>query len=242
MDKLKNKQAITKFNIQELFSPVKSFIMRIIIFNHWVLAGLLAIYLSACSGNRTEPSYTAARVDSLHKAFAQYIEEKNKQFKTADWSPLKQEDKGHFKGLNYYPYDESFRFRGAIKRYDRPDSITVLGTREGDLRPALRFGYFEFQIDDKTQRLEIIKILPRHPGGSAHLFLGFWDATSGVDTYAGGRYVDIGENDQDSYVIDFNYAYNPYCAYNERYSCAIPPLENRLEIALTCGEKNFKDH
>ena len=213
-----------------------------IIFYYTAFAGLLAIYLSACSGKRAEPSYTAAQVDSLQKAFTQYIEEKNEQFKAADWSPLKPEDKNHFKGLNYYPYDVSFRFRGAVKRYNQPDSITVLGTREGDLRPALQFGYFEFKKDGKKQRLEIIKILPRRPGGSAHLFLGFWDATSEVDTYGGGRYVDIEENDQDRYVIDFNYAYNPYCAYNERYSCAIPPLENRLEVALTCGEKNFKYH
>lgn len=212
------------------------------VFYFVAFAGLFAVFLSACSGNRTDTSGTVARIDSLQKAFTQYVEEKNEQFKTADWSPLKPEDKNHFKGLNYYPYDVSFRFQGTVKRYDRPDSITVLGTREGDLRPALRFGYFEFKKDGKTQRLEIIKILPRHTGASDHLFLGFWDATSGVDTYDGGRYVDIEENDQDSYVIDFNYAYNPYCAYNERYSCAIPPLENRLPIALTCGEKKFKDH
>ncbi|NIU01421.1 MAG: DUF1684 domain-containing protein, partial [Nitrosopumilaceae archaeon] len=72
--------------------------------------------------------------------------------------------------------------------------------------------------------------------------LGFTDKTSGDETYGGGRYIDLVEHDRNHYVIDFNKAYNPYCAYNPKYSCAIPPEENHLAIAVTAGEKIFKEH
>jgi len=205
---------------------------------------LLFIFLfsHSCSTDKPGQPYNQNTIDSLQSAFIEHTTAKDNEFKTADWSPLTAEDKIAFTGLKYFPYDPSFRFEGPIIKYTNPDSITILGSREGDVRSALKFGYFEFEKKDQKHRLEIIKILPRREGADEHLFLGFWDATSDLETYAGGRYLDIKENQKNHYIIDFNYAYNPYCAYSDRYSCAIPILESRLSIAITCGEKIFKKH
>jgi len=203
---------------------------------------LFFILFSACQINQQKSTYSAKEIDSLKTVFAQYLQSTEKDFKTADWSPLTDSDKAEFEHLDYYTYDVSWRYEGPIHIYDTPDSLKILGSKEGDIRPAIKFGYFEFEREAATHQLQIIKIFPTRPGRQAHLFLGFWDETSSGETYGGGRYINIEENEQNFYIIDFNYAYNPYCAYSSRYSCAVPPLENSLNIAVTAGEKFFKDH
>jgi len=198
--------------------------------------------LFSCNTKPHRPSFSQAQIDSLAKACLNYRRQTEADFKTASWSPLTAEDKTHFTHLNYFPYDISWRYVLTVHLYNKPDSTTILGSRTGDVRPALRYGYILFTRKGKDQRLEIIKILPRKPQGPAHLFLGFWDETSGSQSYAGGRYIDMEENSANQYIIDFNYAYNPYCAYSHRYSCAIPPLENHLTVAVRAGEKKYKEH
>ena len=202
--------------------------------------------LFSCQTKQQKPTYSQQQIDSLQTEFAKYKAEKDSSFLNASWSPLLDSDKVDFKGLHYFPYDPTWRFVGPIHTYDNPDSILIVGTKHGkgrnDLRPALKFGYFAFEREGKQYRLEIIKILPRKPGGEAYLFLGFWDETSGKQTYPGGRYIEMEKTAKNNYVVDFNYAYNPYCAYNPRYSCAIPPLENRLAVAVRAGEKIYKEH
>lgn len=166
---------------------------------------------------------------------------KDSAFAHADWSPLLPEDKPRFSGLKYYPVDLSMRFEGPIVPYDSTIRDTIYGTK-GDLRPALKYGYFPFHYRGKEYRLQIYKILRDDPAANNYLFLGFTDATSGKETYGAGRYIDLTENRQNHYVVDFNLAYNPYCAYNPRYTCAIPPEENHLPFAVKAGEKIFKKH
>jgi uncharacterized protein (DUF1684 family) len=163
-------------------------------------------------------------------------------FKYADWSPIPPEERASFTHLNYFKYDPSWRLILTLHRYPHPDSITIMGTKSGDLRPALRYGYFEFERDGKKCKLEVIKILPHGKYRDTHLFLGFWDETSGKETYPGGRYIDLQKLPNGKYLVDFNYAYNPYCAYSHRYSCAIPPMENRLPVAVRAGEKKYENH
>ncbi len=201
---------------------------------------LLAFLLVRCT-TQTKPAYTQQQIDSLTTAFRAHVQEIVQEFKTAQWSPIPEEARATLTTLHYFPYDVSWRYSGPIHVYTQQDSMIIKGSKQGDLRPALRYGYFEFERDGKTYRLQIIKLLPTRPGQQAHLFLGFWDATSGETTYGGGRYIDIEENSTNHYIIDFNYAYNPYCAYSHRYSCAVPPFENRLDIAVTAGEQKFKD-
>ena len=196
----------------------------------------------ACSNPNKIPQYTLVEIDSLKNEFIQYCQIKDNNFKNAAWSPLKPGDKVNFSKLHYFDYNISFRYELKIQTYSHQKTIDIPGTKSGDLRKAVRYGYFEFEHSDQTNRLEVLKMLPRKEGAKAHLFVGFWDTTSGDITYPGGRYLDIEETEQDIYLLDFNYAYNPYCAYSDRYSCLIPPLENRLSIAMTCGEKIYKTH
>ena len=167
--------------------------------------------------------------------------EKDSLFKHADWSPLTLEEKEHFAGLKFFPVDLSLRFEGPLTYYETPLPDTIVGTK-GDLRPAIRYAYFSFQYQDEPYRLEIYKILRDDPEYEKYLFLGFTDETTGDETYATGRYIDLSENSENHYVIDFNLAYNPYCAYNPRYTCAIPSEENRLPFAIRAGERTYKEH
>lgn len=207
----------------------------------FVLIVLLFLILS-CKEDKTRTGFTSGQIDSLQNEFRTFIKEKDHDFLTREWSPLTPVDKAIFDGLHYYPYDHNFRFEGPVHLYSDPDSTQIMGTREGDVRKALKYGYFEFEKDGIKNRLEIYKIFASRPGQSDHLFLGFWDETSDEETYGGGRYVDMKETGENLYLVDFNYAYSPYCAYSDRYSCAIPPLENRLSIPVRAGEKIFKEH
>ena len=202
---------------------------------------LLTFLLLNCTQHAKPVEYSQQQIDSLKTGFQNHLLKTVQEFKTAQWSPIPQDARANLTTLHYFPYDVSWRYSGPIHVYTQQDSMVIKGSKQGDLRPALRYGYFEFNREDKTHRLQIIKLLPTRPGQQAHLFLGFWDTTSGETTYGGGRYIDIEENSANQYIIDFNYAYNPYCAYSHRYSCAVPPFENRLNIAVTAGEKNFKD-
>jgi len=207
---------------------------------------LIIITIWACQKNKQETTYSQKEIDSLRTAFAKYKAKKDSSFLYASWSPLLDGDKQSFKGLHYFPYDPTWRFIGPIHEYDNPDSILIVGSKHGkgrnDLRPAIKFGYFSFERDGIKNKLEIIKIFPRKPEGDDYLFLGFWDDTCGRETYPGGRYIEMKKIGESKYIVDFNYAYNPYCAYNPKYSCAIPPLENRLSVAVRAGEKIYKEH
>lgn len=193
-----------------------------------------ALLLPDCS--RHSPEQEAIAADILRQR-----EEKDRDFKNDPNTPLLAEDREAFQELNYYPVDLSLRFEGPIVKYDSPLPDTIIGTK-GDRRPALRYGYFPFTYQGREYRLQIYKILRDNPEFAKYLFLGFTDRTSGAETYGGGRYIDLIENEENHYVIDFNFAYNPFCAYNPRYSCAIPAAENRLPIAIKAGEKVFKKH
>jgi len=85
-------------------------------------------------------------------------------------------------------------------------------------------------------------MIPKDTSREKYLFLGFTDQTTGKETYNTGRYIDLVELPDGDYVVDFNLAYNPYCAYNPRYTCAIPPSENKLPFKVRAGERIFKQH
>lgn len=199
-----------------------------------LLFAAAAMMIAGCQGYTPEQKAIIADIQ-------QQRAEKNQGFKEDENSPLLQEDKENFQGLKYYPVDLSLRFEGAIAKYNEVIPDTIIGTK-GDLRPAIRYGYFSFEYRDEVYRLEIFKILRTDSAYAKYLFLGFTDATSGQETYGGGRYIDMTESDENHYVVDFNLAYNPYCAYNPRFTCAIPSSANRLPFKVEAGEKIFKEH
>lgn len=164
--------------------------------------------------------------------------EKDRSYREDPDSPIPDQDRPRFGGLLYYPVDPAFRFRVQLHRYPRPERLQ-LATNTGERRDALRYGYFEFAVGGTLCRLQVYRTADGAAGGKPYLFIPFLDATSGGETYGGGRYLDLEENTRGVYDLDFNRAYNPLCAYGKEYSCPLPPEENRLPVAIRAGEKAY---
>jgi len=145
-----------------------------------------------------------------------------------------------YKGLNYFPVDLAYRFVLPLTPNRKPDPVIILSTR-GNQRRALRVGWFEFMVGGTRCRLEATRLL--EPGvGEKDLGIFFRDATSGKESYALGRYVDVEPLPDGRYVLDFNLAYNPACAVSQHYNCPIPPKANTLKVAIPAGEMDSHYH
>lgn len=146
-------------------------------------------------------------------------------------SPLTPEQKENFEGLNYFEEDPKLRLEIDIEPFEEQTQVQMQ-TSTGDVQTYTRYGRFSFDTNGEKAELTIFA----SPHG---YFLPFVDSQAGVDTYGAGRYLDPPQLPNGKFLIDFNDAYNPYCAYNELYSCPIPPSENRLTLAVKAGEKSF---
>jgi uncharacterized protein len=162
---------------------------------------------------------------------------KDASFKSED-SPIPPEERPGFQGLSYYPVDPRLRFSVPLHRYQTVLKIK-LGTNTGEIRDALRYGYFDFQVEGQSCRLQAYRLEDASDREGASLFIPFRDSTSGKETYAAGRYIDLKENTAGVYDLDFNRAYNPSCAYNSEFSCPVPPAENTLKAPIRAGEKKY---
>ncbi len=152
-----------------------------------------------------------------------------------DWqAPLLPEQRQAFTGLKYYPENPRLRIITPIEVYDDQQPVTML-TSTGSAREYVKYGQFTFHVEEEPATLQVYRDTENDS-----LFLPFVDATAPEETYGAGRYVEVEPLEDDKFLIDFNYAYNPYCAYNENWSCPIPPKENRLKVRIEAGEKNFK--
>lgn len=149
-------------------------------------------------------------------------------------SPLPEPARADFEGLPYFPYDTTLVFAVALEP-DLAGDTTYLSTTAGPPRPYVRYGQFAFPVDGRTRRLGVYKAA--YPTPVSPLFVPFLDATSGRESYAAGRYLEFRERPDGRYVLDFNRAYQPYCAYDTRFSCPLPPAENRLAFAVRAGER-----
>jgi uncharacterized protein len=163
---------------------------------------------------------------------------KDESFRSDPDSPISSEDRIRFRGLSYFPVDPGMKLPVRLIRHSSPESVR-LATNTGEIRSALRYGYFEFYVQGQKCRLQVYRLEDLSDSGSAGLFIPFRDATTGTETYSTGRYIDLKENTVGKYELDFNRAYNPYCAYNPTYSCPVPPIENTLTVAIRAGEKSF---
>ncbi len=162
---------------------------------------------------------------------------KDESFREEHFSPLTEAQKAAFSGLRYYPENPALRLHGRLDRNVEQTAIEV-DTSTGDNQTYTRAGRFVCQLDGKDCALSLYS----HDDPSV-LFLPFRDATSGKETYGGGRYLDILVGTNDEVTIDLNYAYNPYCAYNDAWSCPIPPFENWLTVPVRAGELTYPlDH
>jgi len=176
-------------------------------------------------------------MDRFEQDVAEFRREKDLFFKNDPDSPIPKESRMTFKGLYYYPPERSYRVRTRLERYDKPEPVFIM-TSTGLRQSYLKYGTFEFEIKGASLRLIVYK--SAEDPFARSLFVPFSDETSGSETYGSGRYLDLEEQGGDYYELDFNMAYNPYCAYSEHYTCPIPPRENRLPVKILAGERKYK--
>lgn len=166
--------------------------------------------------------------------------ERDQFFKTHQRSPLTPQEKKRFKGLEYFPFNSNYYFEGPIEReilhINDPKYYATFLTNKGTNKRYIRYGKFRFKLEGRGDILEVYKSIL-----SDNLFIPFKDLTNGKETYEGGRYIDTEILPGYKMVLDFNMAYYPSCAYNDKFTCAIPPKENFLEIQIRAGEKNHKE-
>jgi uncharacterized protein len=145
-----------------------------------------------------------------------------------------------YKGLKYFPPNFALRFELPLVPNPKPETMVIMSTR-GNQRRATRVGWFEFLVEGKPARLEAVRLL--EPGvGENDLGIFFRDATTGKESYALGRYVDVKKLEGGRYLLDFNFAYNPACAFSDHYNCPIPPRENVLQMPIRAGEMDSHYH
>ena len=147
--------------------------------------------------------------------------------------------------MQFYPVNIDWRVQATFKR--KENSEWFLMSTSGIKKKEYRiYGTLSFTIHDTALLLNVYQSrqLMASPEYADYLFIPFTDKTSGIDTYGGGRYIDLVMNDikGSNCVIDFNKAYNPYCAYTAGYNCPIPPKENDMPVAVLAGEKNYAGH
>lgn len=166
-------------------------------------------------------------------------QEKEECFLDHERSPLTGEQKKAFDGLNFYPVDLEYRVRATIREHPSKDTIEMAMSAQGTQK-YIRWGEFEFSVSDYNGKLQVYKPLQYSDDYQPYFFIPFRDQTNGESTYGEGRYLDIPIHESDTYIIDFNRAYNPYCAYNPGgWSCPLPPQENTLDFPLRAGEKAY---
>ena len=153
-------------------------------------------------------------------------------------SPFNRDKKAEYAELNYYEPFSEFIFASKLFEYDTIDTVDVFGTR-GELRRVLKLGYFELNYRSDGHKVNMYKAFGRD--GTPYYSIWFTDKTTGKETYGVGRYLDFEyEDDPDHiYTIDFNRAYNPYCAYSAKFTCPIPREEDYIDFEIKAGEKNF---
>lgn len=152
-------------------------------------------------------------------------------------SPLEEDQKSELTSLSFYPIDMSYRVRAKMVPVEDRRMLEIPMT-DGTVEKYLKHSYAEFQLDGQPLRLLLLQAAKE--SDKRNFFLAFADATSGAETYGGGRYINLRQDGKNSITIDFNMAYNPYCAYNPNYACPLPPRENILEIPIRVGEKDYK--
>ncbi len=205
---------------------------------------VVVLFFSSCSHKQqhaqsSAPSDFSSKLEA-HRAGVDSV------MRFAPDSPFNRDTSVAYHGLNYFPPNPEFRFECILHRYPIPTPTAVMGTK-GEIRSEVKYGYFEFTYQGERYRLNVYKMsdeeLRRHGDElKDYLMVWFTDSTTGKETYPVGRYVDVDRESSDPnhlYTLDFNYAYNPYCAYSANYSCAVPTRDNTLPFPVYAGEKKY---
>lgn len=165
---------------------------------------------------------------------------KDSIFQNEQNSPFNFKGKVEFHPLNYFDVDPEFFLSSKLNEYDTKDTIAIFGTK-GEERSSVRYGYLKLNYKETEFDLNVYETI--YQDTIKYYSIWFTDETTNDESYGVGRYINIdrNENPDHIYKIDFNMAYNPYCAYTSTYSCAIPTKEDHIAVAIKAGEKKFHD-
>ena len=189
-----------------------------------LVVGVIVVY--SLQGGESKEAYIE-RIEKERQRTEQFM-------KTSPASPFAPEDVA-FQGLSYYPPDPTYRIQARIEPV-KNNKLMVLPTTTGEEEKYIRYGYATFTLHGQPQKLLVLESFEQ----PASLSIMFADETSGEETYGGGRYLNLekpGRTDGKTLELDFNLAYNPYCAYNHTFSCPLPPKENLMPVPVRAGEK-----
>ena len=188
-------------------------------------------------------SFSCAQEKQLLNEETEWQKEMNADFKDATKSPMKDKDRKSFTGLDFYKFDSAYVVKAKLKRTPvaKPFKMKTTTERRPDY---VQYGVITFTLKCEEYQLNIYQNLGllEEEGYEDYLFLPFLDNTNGNGSYSGGRYTEARIPEGDTIIIDFNTAYNPYCAYNDKYSCPIVPRANYLDLEIEAGVMAFKKH
>jgi uncharacterized protein (DUF1684 family) len=167
---------------------------------------------------------------------AQYQQDLKEFYENPETTPLKNEEKDNFKGISFFPIDDTFKVWAKFQAIDEGKTIPF-PTSAQKIKYYKEYGIILFKLNDRNFELTIYQSDPPHEGYENSLFLPFTDETNGDTSYGGGRYLDLETTDikNGKVWVDFNKAYNPYCAYSKHYNCPIPPANNYVETEIKAG-------
>lgn len=160
------------------------------------------------------------------------------EFRNPRTSPLPPEDISEFRGLDFFPVDSTYRVTAHLERLAGTDTFEMPATGNRSAH-YVTHAIAHFELHGQPLALHVYRQVST---GEEYFFIPFKDLTCADESYGGGRYLDIHVPEGDSLVIDFNLAYNPYCAYNPRYSCPIPAAVNHLPVRIEAGEQDYGKH
>lgn len=161
--------------------------------------------------------------------------DKDEFYRTHTRSPIPQDEREGFEGLDYFPLKEDYRFLAELHEHDEKEEVTVKTTMKNE-QDYIVWGEFHLEIDGE----EIVLQAYKSEEDDDRFWVPFKDNSNGEETYGAGRYLDVDEKEDGKWIVDLNQAYNPYCAYNEEYECPLIPHHNHLDVRIEAGEKNYK--
>ncbi len=211
----------------------------------FVLGITISIVFLSCQKKESANQWSPEDSLKIVNEIVSHRQEAESFFRNHPDSPFNQDTTAHFSGIKWFEPDVRFYFKSRLFKYDKSEQVNVLGTK-GEERQYLKYGYFKIEFparpaggEDSEYSLNVYK-----DADAANNYLSIWftDETTGKETYGVGRYIEIGNEVPDpnyKYAIDFNKAFNPYCAYSEKYSCAVPRREDHLPITIRAGEMKY---
>ena len=185
-----------------------------------------------------------AQLDTtLLEEIKKFREEENEFYRNAETSPLKKKERKAFEHHHFYPIDLRYVVSARFERIEKIDTV-VMGTSAGTEKKYQPYAMVYFEVLGEPCELTVYQSLKLREKEEYknYLFIPFRDATSGKTSYGGGRYLDILIPEGDEIILNFNLAYNPYCAYTDGYFCTIPPKNNTLKVEIKAGLMAPDDH